>query len=506
VYDLLPPPKSTGELGYKRPAREPAGVPPTEWEVAEFTRKVTAFFKEAAFFDWLWRTSHGLDAAYDPGMMSYKLWWQDTGMRREGDTVVFFHRGRAENILKRSVKVMSNAISAYLLTGDPRAAEIATEYLKGVVALSKGLERGIEKPVVKYLQARAVFNHNHSYTADGRKAAVDYSGACVESYKWNVHVFEIPDNPTYGTIWVSNMRSKDDVPYLYMSLQAATAAYYQTKDPKLADAAKLYIEYVRGFSQSIVDNDWDILTKYGDGAVSRQLDFTKEGHPEADLGSFVYWESLFGPDAECNAQLGAALTGYGVDLGKKDCLKGNAGRDFEIMAEAGNYFNYNIYNYFHIGALAAANAWNRTAIAGRLMEGMAQRFDAMMHDTSLPNRSDHEYQSDMAGWLISAATHGFPLTAEEARHVMDWYGMASDWYRKWPHWDPWKSMKDGETLDDYIPPRDETVDDGKGGKTILSHIRQDEMPYIFEYCFSPLRDREGVRFIDCDLVADPSRW
>jgi hypothetical protein len=439
-------------------------------------------------------------------MMGYKLWWQDVGMRREGDTIVLWHHGRAENILKRSIKVLNNSLAGYLLTGDDRMRELSVQLMKGVVALSLGLEFEREEPLVKYLQSRAVFNHNHSYQVDGRDVAIDYEGMYEASFKWNVHVFEIPDNPTYGNIWVSNMRSKDDVPYIYLSLPIATRAYHLAPDPEVRETAELYIEYLRGFSQSVVDNDWFILTKYEDGVATQAIDATVSDSYLADLGSFVHWQGLFGPDAECNAQLGTALTGYGYSAGKSHCDSGKVGWRLEQIATATNYFNHNIYNYFHVGALAEAHLWGRADIAQPLNEGLAYRFDEITENPDTPNNDNKEFASDLAGWLLSAATHGFPLNEREARHIMTWYGDASDWYRPWPHWDPWSSLTDGEELSDYRAPRDETTTDTQGNEIVKAHVRLVEMPYIFEYCYSPHRHPESVAFIDCDIVADPSQW
>jgi hypothetical protein len=36
--------------------------------------------------------------------------------------------------------------------------------------------------------------------------------------------------------------------------------------------------------------------------------------------------------------------------------------------------------------------------------------------------------------------------------------------------------------------------------------RIEDMAMVLEYCWSPLRNPAGVPFVDCDLVADPSRW
>lgn len=506
VPGIEPPPPPTKTLGYEPPDRVPDGVPPAPAEIEAFTRRVMSFFADTGYFDWVFRVTHGLDATYDPAMMDYRLWWQGTHMRRDGDTITFTHHRYAENIAKRTAKVLINAAAGHLLTGDERMAEVAAHLMRGMVALSLGMEFADEDPPVKYLQARAVWTHNHEYEVDGRRVAMDYEPTHVVGGKWNVHSYEITDNPTYGSVWVSNMRSKDDVPYMFYALNMVTRVYYETQNAELKEAARLFIEYMRGFAQSIVDNDWYILTKYADGEATIALDTTKTPPPAADLGSFVHWEVILGPDAECTAQLGAALVGYGYTAGKGDCAGGMAGLELEKLAGITHFFNYNIYNFFHIAALAAAQLWGHHGLAESLTHGLVERFDTFLWKDDVPNSDNSQYPSDSAGWLLAAATQGYPLTAHEARHIMQWWGDSADWYRQWEHWDPWSSLPEGEDFTDYKPPRSRTVPDGEGGETQISYVRLVEMPYIFEYCYSPMKASNGVPFIDCAIVADPTQW
>lgn len=170
------------------------------------------------------------------------------------------------------------------------------------------------------------------------------------------------------------------------------------------------------------------------------------------------------------------------------------------MARATHFFNYEIYVHFHIGALAAAHLWRQTEIAEALMSGLVERFDTLMHDPGIPHRDDKDFNSALAGWLLVAATHGYPLSGDEARHLMEWYGRSADWYRQWPHWDPWASMEDGESLGSDKAPNRETVVDEDGAEHEIGYIRLMEMPYVYEYCASPLRDRAGVQFVDCEAI------
>ena len=499
------PPRPLNTLAYPRPARTDIAPPPTEAQIAAFTETLSSFFTETGYFDWAWRNTHGLDASYDPDMMDYRIWWQDVGMRREGDAVVFYHHGRAENVAERTVKVLPNLIGGYLATGNQRLADLSTQLLKGMVALSLGLEFEREDPIVKYLQARAVFNHDHSYEVDGRPVTIDYSGSCKPWAQWNVHIFEIPDNPTYGDIWVSNMRSKDDVAFIIPTVTMATRAYYESEDPDLKAAALLFLEYIRGFCQNIVDSDWFIMTKYEDGVTQRQYNVDRSGDPPVDAGSFVHWETLIGPDGECNGQLGVALTATGGDLGKGDCGRGLAGEVLEHIAFTTHFFNYENYVTFHIGALAAATLWRHDAAAEALMSGLVDRFEAMLHDPDMPNRDSSYYNSGLAGWLLVAAAHGYPLSTDEAHHVMEWYGRSADWHRGWAHWDPWSSLADGEDIPNDKSPNLEYVTNGDGSEQEIAYIRLMEMPYIFEYCASPVRDKDGVQFVDCEVILNVLR-
>ena len=51
-------------------------------------------------------------------------------------------------------------------------------------------------------------------TKDGRKVSVDYSGVRHVSIDWNAHTVPNETNPYWGSIWVRNTRSQDDVPHI----------------------------------------------------------------------------------------------------------------------------------------------------------------------------------------------------------------------------------------------------------------------------------------------------
>ncbi len=472
----------------KRPA---AGTPPGESEVDEFTKKITGFYKQVDYFRWCSWHSHGLAEDYNADMPAYALWWQDTVAVKSGDTVTFEHRGGSDNMMIRTSKVLTNAIAAYLASGDPVIRKLVIDYCHGAVALFQGLEYQGENPPAPYVTARAIFTHNHSYTTeDGRKVAVNYDPVKKEKYDWNAHTVANPDNPYFGSIWVRNMRSKDDVPHIFRTVPLLMRLVQDADDEQVKQAASVALEYFKGFAKDIVDNGYLIRTKED----HRTYVPTEEDNPDSvkDLASFVGFEEAI-PNAECDPKLTAALLAYEEPL-DNDCGDGIS-PSYEAIATAGHYFNYAIVRYFHLAAITNALVLGKNQLAEQLLKGLVTRVDTMMSDDD--ERSAHkEWDADSAVFLVASAASGLPLTAQEARFVQEQYSASVDHFLKFELWDLWsQDVPDGEY--NYIPSRDEG--DNRS-------VRITEIVYLFEYCWSPWKNPNGVEFVDCERLLDPSRW
>jgi hypothetical protein len=37
-------------------------------------------------------------------------------------------------------------------------------------------------------------------------------------------------------------------------------------------------------------------------------------------------------------------------------------------------------------------------------------------------------------------------------------------------------------------------------------VAAEDLSWVVAYCSSPFRNPNGARFVDCDIVRDPSRW
>jgi hypothetical protein len=480
--------------------RAASGKSMTPEEVTEFTKLITGFYKDVGYFDWIWWTAHGLDKSYDPEMHHYKLYWQDTQAYREGDTVRFSHTGGADNLMIRTSKIMNNVIAGYLMTGDMYFGRVVRDYSRGVAALSIGLEWASENPLVKYLQARAIFTHDHEYETDGgRKVKVEYGEVKQqEVYSWNAHTIPNGENPEYGEIWVRNMRSKDDLPHMFRMVPLLRRVAEEGADAEVRDAATLALEYMEGFAKDIVDEGYYIRTKDKNGVTFIPL---LESGIVNDLASFVNFDDVI-PGGECNATLSAALVSYHEDKGN-ECGESDHNLWEDIAVDV-HFFNLAIVRFFHLSAITNAIASNEYEVAEELLYGLVKRSDRYMADEVSPD-SETAFIPDTAGWLMAAAASGLPLTGTEAALIVQEYSAAANHYATFPHWDPWaEGMAEGPF--DYKPSDNGHQEPGNPESGPRRFIRLPEMSFVLEYCFSPWRSPYGAPLLDCEVVADPSKW
>lgn len=517
--------------------REQEGEPLTEQEITAFTKKITGFWKDSAFFDWVWWTSHGLDASYDPEMPDYKLWWQDTQSYMENGVLRFSHTGGADNLLLRTCKILNNVAAAYLMTGDAEFGRIVEAYSKGIVALSKGMEWGGEGEPARYLQARAIFTHNHEFEYEGgRKVKVEYDEVKKKySYSWNAHTIPNPSNPYFGEIWLRTMRSKDDVPHFYRSVPMLQRLVEDGQDESVRQAAAEALAYVQGFAKDVVDEGYNIrsVNRCGQAMLPSAGDDPPECPPEdpecrneclvedeactrhpdcalscegienctgvKDLASFVLFE-IFDEKAECTAKLGSALISYGEPLGN-DCEEGISDL-YEPIATSQHYFNTHIIRIFHVAAGYNALMQGRSGVAREILEGMGQRARRDVNDEEKRAQED-AWDGDLSAYLLAAAAAGMPLTNHEARVVRDVFTYSAEHYAEFPYWDPWNT--DGlEGYFEYKPERCKPDPDNEGRN--ICAVRITEIAHLLEYCYSPLRNPTGAKLVDCEIIGDPSRW
>jgi len=473
-------------FAFTRPA---VGTPLTPAEVTEFTKKITGFWRDTNYFQWLASISHGV-GPNDQDWPTYKCFFGDIAASKDGDVVTLTHTGFDDNYTIGMSKVFNNLAAAYLLSGDAARGELVREYCNGYRALYLGMIWDSEETdPVHTLQPRTVFTRNHIYYENGHEIHVDYDPVKHYSFDWNAHTIPNALNPFWGEIWIRNMRSKDDMPHIMRAVPLMQRVAAEAPDAEVRAAAAAALVYLEAFARDIVDSGYFIRTKDEDGNQYVPVD---DHGMVVDLASFVQYEWIV-PRAECNAKLTSALIGYGSDL-DNDCANGFGGL-YEQVATYTHYYNWAIIRYFHAAALLNALMQGENDVAYTLLEGMTIRADDMVHDEQGP--LEHaEWISDTAVYLLAAAAAGLPLTDEEARLVMEQYSLSVDHHLAWGYWDPW---------DESVPNGAFPYRSGRWGGPVAA-VHDDEMIFILEYCYSPFRNPSTAALVDCDVVADPSQW
>ena len=473
-------------FAFERPAE---GEPIPEAEVQAFTRALTGLWRQIGWYDWVYETTHGVDAS--TGRLDYLIWWHDVEAEKTGDTVTFRNNkedGGSHNNAVPTMLALTSAIGGYLSGRTPEASRLVLQLTRSIHAVTLGFVYDEHDPI-DFLMARNIVAQNHAFTLQsGKKKAVDYTEWYFGYEGWNADRFRYELNPTWGDIWVTNKRSKDDLPYFYRVGAWLPYVAELAPDPEVRQVAAEALDLLTRFAKDIVDSGYQIRTKDANG-VPGFVD-------DQDLDSFVQYVSVF-PDAECDPRLGAALLGYGEPLGVA-CGPGQ-GSPYDTIAGTGNYFNYDIIVHFHLAAIALALVKGQPQVAHDLLGGLATRIDRYRDPASKePGQKDLSWGKDVVTWLVMGASVGLPLTADEARQVMDHYARTVDDFRTFPRWDLWAAsvpdgtynFRDGGMYPEHRP---ELVD-------------VEFLAMILETCWSPFRNPAGARFVDCDVVNDPARW
>lgn len=487
VEDVVEPPAFPPrkfELKYTRKAK---GEPIPADETTAFTKKVTGMWKKVDWFRWVLRTSIGVDPS--TGKDDYLSWHNDVQAVKAGDTVIFKEMGGEHNMWIPSSKVLSEALNGCILTKDWAVCKVAEQYCKGLTATVKGFIWDENDPA-PYLMARAIFPMDQDFTMDqetwqddGRKKIVEFHHMYHIEDGWNAHTFEWPHNPTWGYMWVTNMRSKDDVCAIvrtttFLPYIVADAPYDWVKD-----ACQETLDTMVGFNKDIVDHDYQIRTKDPDG--------TARIVTEQDLGNYTQYTGI-DPKNECVNRMATDFIAYGEQ--KTDDCGDGYNTIYEQYSVDVHYYNYPIVWNYHMAAIGNALLYGANESAKTLLEGFGKRMDKYLKEgTNEPGATDPDWKKDMAVLLVQLAAVGFPLNALEARLVQQYWLKAVEEYEAWDKWDLWSaSIPDGEY----------------GVRPGSSHegIPVEAVTMFLEYCNSPFKNPASQPFVDCAIVADTANW
>jgi len=484
-------------LGFEY-TREPSETPLDENQLEEFSIKLGTFIKDIDYFNWLYRSSHGVDAS--TGKPDFLWWWSDFSMIKDGDTVTMKHkelpRGGGQNMHTDNANLMAVFLSGYMLTGDERLKMLTEQFCKGLTSTMKGMAYD-ENDQNDHLMTRNVVMMNHSFTTDeGYKKIVDYSGWYSPYVKWNCGRFKYANNPYWGEVWVTNMRSKDDLGRILRMAVPLRYAIVQSADSGIRETCGETYQYLQRFFKDVVDSDYYIRTKNDKGEIfvpGLAEDQDPDYNPK-DASTFALYDMLGEEGGECLPKRAVALMAYGEGL-DNNC--GNTSWNvYDDLAIMNNPPNSRIIRANHISHIAQALIHGDLVAASDSIEGLIGRFERQKtEDISDISVAPDDWQRDIALNLMQASAYGYPLTADDVRHIHKYYLRSVENFKDWGLWNLWdESVADGEysrTPSTYI--RDE--DDVK-----VSWIRANNLAVFMEYCWSPFKNPQGLAPVDCDVI------
>ena len=479
--------------------RDDPGPPVPASEVTEFTRKVMALLKSVQYFDYVLDTTYGGDVSSK--MPDWQFWYSEN-FRKDGPKVTFYHSQNlndgGHNLHSPMSHVMTDVLAAWAVTADAKVALAAEKLCKGMSASMLGMVHGADDQLPWLMSRNVVPATKQEYlTHKGNLKAVDPSGWWSDYERWNCYRFEYTDNPDLGAMWVTNMRSKDDVHDVFLMVPTLRLVLDGAVAGAAKDACTQTLGLLEQFAKDIVESDYRIRSKDADGQpflpgyTADDAVNAKQG----DVSSFIWWRDIF-PMGECNQRRGSELVAYHRPV-NEDCGRGEP-NDYDELSFQGNNYNKGICRGYHVAHLANALV-NRDAGAELLLDGLDERIRL---DEEL---ATDKYQTSVSNWwrdlsvyLVQADAYGLPLRADEVRKIHQYYGASIDKMMAWPYWDPWaESVPDGE-LGGFRPP-----DCTGTGDSLDCWFGVEDLAMVFHTCFSPFRNPSGSSWVDCALVRTP---
>ncbi len=484
-------------------SREDTGEPVTEQEVRDFTLNLIQFMKKVHYYDYILYTTHGIDAS--TGLPDWQFWYNER-FKKEGDLVTFYHpenlNDGGHNLHIPLSRVLGDTLAAYMLIGDDTMGKAAEQLCKGYSASMLGMVHDEDDDLPHLMTRNVVPALNHEFlTHDGKRKAVDYSGWFSPYDRWNCYRYKIENNPYWGEMWVTNLRSKDDVPHVFRFVPVLRYAVESLEEGSVKEACGETLELLETFAKDIVESDYRIRTKDANGEIMipGYTDDPDLNKLQGDLASFINYREFL-PEGECNARRGAELIGYHHSI-NEDCGRGEP-NGYDKISFAINRYNKRICRYFHLAHLANALVNRDNDAAQLLIDGLDER---MNQEKETPESemgyAPEDWWRNVALYLTQSHSFGYPLTSDDVRLIHTYYKKAINEYNGWPYWDPWdESVPDLESAA-YRPPNCRTENEETD-----CWWRVEDLGQIFENCWSPLVNPTSASFVDCDLVRDPEQW
>jgi hypothetical protein len=395
--------------------RPDVGEAVTSGELAAATDAFLELLEKTRYFDLINDRVHGWPESGGDGRYWYGTWWSGVSVQKREGKVTYLHgAGGADNNGLRTAQLLEGACFSYALGKTPAHQHLLRKLMRGFTSWFLAMERTSGDNAIPLL-SRAAYPASVTSHDGGHELFIDYSlNRPGEDNGATVYV-HLPNNPSWGDLWVKNKRSKDDIGHMLRAV-----AQLDTCDGLLDADAQAELKDLRrrfvAWAKKVEDDEWSIAT------LDKELQVVI---PEDGLAHFFTAGGL-----ECGAQLSVRLQGRG-EVGDLDC------GDNTLLDEGASALNNSamqIVRSFHEASIHHALLANRTDTAEMLLGGLGHRLDVIF-DRFDANMTVNTPTPDLAALVLHSANAGVPLTSREVRwlharlkEAHDSYGVPSPAY------------------------------------------------------------------------------
>jgi hypothetical protein len=386
-------------------ARSDRGVAVTESERQQATSEFITLLKDTQYFDFIDSRVHGMPESNPDHPFWWGTMWTGVKVQKLKGSVTYIHStDGSDNAGIQTSPFLENACFAYILTGDQKYAHLARRLMRGMSAWILSSARSANE--TPKILSRVFYPQSFHSSDRGLNLTINYEASRPGINGIPSSYVHLPNNPSFGDIWIKNNRSVDDIGHMIRAIAQVQSCRDFFDEEARADLDQLNQLYSNWASS--VDSNNFIIPTYN---LLAEPVLIKNG-----LGDYNTYK-LLGFDPTCIEKLAVRLL-HGPDTQNLNCNKG-----ISLLEKLGGKFLQNdaieILRSHHVAAVAMAQLRLRPLVAEKLMEGLVERMDrdlAVAKNIKLSPKFDIQ---DIPTFLIHANNVGVPLTSEEIHFVYE---------------------------------------------------------------------------------------
>lgn len=447
--------------------RTDVGRPLTAAELATATDHYLQLLERTRWFDYVDARVHGWPESAPGGRYWYATWWSGTGISVSGGRRTFQHVDvGAENNGLRTPQLLEGACYSWLLYHNATDQHLVRRLMRGMSSwrlamvrrpgdLEVGLLTRASYPASVRDVARSI-----DINYDPNRPGVDGGASRF------VHV---PNNPTWGDLWIQNPRSKDDMGHIMRGVAALDACDGMLTEPGAQqDLVQLRLLYQQ-WAMRVENDGFRIATL--DPSLAVVI-------PSGQLANYFVTAGI-----ECHAQIAIRLMWQFDPLGARCPTPTGVSVD---PTPGINSSSMQIVRTHHEAAAALALVTGRNAVARTMIEGLAARIEMILDVYESGMSPANAQPQDIVQLMVEAANLGVPLTSREVRWLHAQIEIAFAGYdTSGPEWHVF----------DAVPPEGDYVFEPGGPGVDIK-----DLALLLGTCVAPYRNPNGRPLLDCARV------